>query len=143
MHARDGLGRIKHGRARRDSVLSERRSRRVRDRPLRQRMRQRFKRSIVLERQMSTFVRFNEDDNRCRVCLRRRNQRFRRGTACCARRCNVLRTHKAAAERCCAKRKPMRIRKEASVPMPRSERRQVVTFSGHSEVKKLKTGDVS
>src|ERR1700735_4100966 len=67
MHARNGFRRIKHGRVRRDSVRSESRLRRFRDWLLRQRMRQRFKRSVVLEPEMRSFVPFDQGEDRRRV----------------------------------------------------------------------------
>src|ERR1700689_1438604 len=97
-------------------MRSERRLRRLRDWLLRQRMRQRLKRSVVLERQMRSFVRFNKGEDRYRVIARDMARSISR--------------------RSLPQREPMRIRKAARVPMPRAKRRQVVAFSGHSEKKR-------
>ena len=111
MHARDGLDCIEHGRARRDSMCSERRLRRLRDWLLSQRMRQCFKCGVVFEREMRAFIRFNKDEDRRNFVGIEMSRRITRSGL--------------------PQREPMRIRKAASVPMPSAERRQVVTFSSH------------
>jgi hypothetical protein len=70
VHARDSLGCIERGRARRDSICGERSLRCLRDWLLRERMRQRFERSVVLKREMRTFVRFDKDEDRRCVITR-------------------------------------------------------------------------
>ena len=120
MHARNGFRRIKHGRVRRDSVRSESRLRRLRDWLLRQRMRQRFKRSVVLEPEMRSFVPFDQGEDRRRVITSE--------VARCVTRCGLV------------QREPMRIRESRSMSMPRAKRRQVVAFSSHFGCPREKRG---
>ena len=133
----------------------ERSLRRLRNGFLCQRMRQRLKCDIVLQYQMLSFISLDEDEDRRDVVrsdvslLKRRDisvrRQFRRGTACCARRCNVRRARKILAwrhrivssdvttsgRRDIGQREPMRIHKSRCVAMPSAERRQVVAFSSH------------
>src|ERR1700735_2171574 len=120
MYARDGFGCIKRGRARRHSIRGERRLRRLRDWLLRERMRQRFERSVVLEREMRPFVRFNQDEARGCVIISNIAMRVSQ--------CSLV------------ERQPMRICESRSVPMPCAERRQVVAFSSHFDCRAKKGG---
>ncbi len=65
--AGEGFGGVECGGAGRDAVRSERGLRGVRDRLLRERMRQGLKCGFVLEREMDAFIRLNEDED-ARVC---------------------------------------------------------------------------
>ncbi len=63
MHPREGLGGVERRRAEFHAVRSERGLRGVRNRILRERMRQRLERGVVLEREVHSFVCFNENEN--------------------------------------------------------------------------------
>ena len=70
VYASEGLSSVERSRARRNSVPGERSLRRLRDWLLRERMRQRFKRSVVLEREMRAFVGLDQRENRRCVAAR-------------------------------------------------------------------------
>ena len=80
MRGGNGLGGVEGGRPWRDSERSERSLRRLRDWFLSERMRQPFERSVVLEREVRAFIRFNKyEDRRCvRSDISRRNSRCSR-----------------------------------------------------------------
>ena len=62
MNARKGLGRVERAGARRDAMRGERGLRGVRNRLLRERVRQSLESGVVLEREVNALVRFDEDE---------------------------------------------------------------------------------
>ena len=104
MDARDRFARVKRVCSARHAVRREHGRRGIGNRLLPERMRQRFKRGIVFEREMRAFIRFDErEDRRGRV---RGAGRF-------------------------AQRQPVRIREARRVALPIAERGQVVAAAGH------------
>ena len=120
MHACDSFSRIERGCARRDSVRGERGLRRLRNWLLRERVRQCFERSVVLQREMRSFIRFDQDEDR---------------------RCVIISDIAMRVSRCIrGQRQPVGICESRSVSMPRAERRQVVAFSSHFRCRRKKRG---
>jgi hypothetical protein len=105
-----GFGRVKSGCSRRDSVRSERRLRSLRNGLLCERVRQRFERSVILQREMRAFIRFRKHEDRC---------------------CIVVSDAGRISRLSLSQREPMRIHESGCVAVPCAERRQVVAFSSH------------
>jgi len=111
MRAADGFGYIESCCAVGNVVRRERVTRRLRDRFLRQRMRQRFERGVIFEREVRALIGLDQHDDRPRI--------ISRGVVRNTLGCNLV------------EREPMRVREASGMSLPRAESRYVISFSGH------------
>ena len=116
MRAADGFGHVESCCAVRNIVRRQRITRRLRDWFLRERMRQRFERSVIFEREMRALVGLDQHNDRRRIVSYEvgRDEFVR----------DIPRRSFVECE-------PMRIREASGMSLPRAESRQVIEFSGH------------